>query len=246
MESGSVDALLSKLRDELRRKRITAKDLAARMSVAEPTMRRWLHGKGLMLDKLDQLCRAAGIDMRDLIAGQPDSRPGQFTYSQERALAADRALSFLFFSLLNGAEPESFQRDFKLPRARVDAYLQTLHRLGLIEYEPGKRIRMLTTRNVSWRPAGPLSKAFESTVRHYFLSVDFSAPDAAYVSDMVRVSSLGRARIHALFRAMRLEALKIAQEDQEANLNQYDWTGILMLAHPFDMSKVTDASDIKP
>lgn len=246
MESGSVDTLLSELRDELRRRRITARDLAARMGVAEPTMRRWLHGKGLMLDKLDQLCRAAGIDMRDLIAGQPDSRPGQFAYSQERALAADRALSFLFFSLLNGAEPESFQRDFKLPRARVDAYLETLHRIGLIEYEPGKRIRMLTTRNVSWRPAGPLSKAFESTVRHYFLSVDFSAPDAAYVSDMVRVSSLGRARIHALFRAMRLEAFKIAQEDQDANLNQYDWTGILMLAHPFDMGKVTDASDIKP
>lgn len=246
MESGSIEALLGELRDELRRKRITAKDLAVRMGVAEPTMRRWLHGKGLMLDKLDQLCRAVGIDMRDLIGGLPDSRPGQFTYSQERALAADRALSFLFFSLLNGAEPESFQRDFKLPRARVDAYLQTLHRIGLIEYEPGKRIRMLTTRTVAWRPAGPLSKAFESTVRHYFLSVDFSAPDAAYVSDMVRVSSLGRARIHALFRAMRLEAFKIAQEDQEANLNQYDWTGILMLAHPFDMGKVTDASDIKP
>lgn len=156
MESGSVDALLTDLRNELRRKRITAKDLAARMGVAEPTMRRWLHGKGLMLDKLDQLCRAAGIDMRDLIGGLPDARPGQFTYSQERALAADRALSFLFFSLLNGAEPESFQRDFKLPRARVDAYLLTLHRIGLIEYEPGKRIRMLTTRNVSWRPAGAL------------------------------------------------------------------------------------------
>ena len=244
MESGTVDALLLELRNELRRKRITAKDLAVRMGVAEPTMRRWLHGKGLMLDKLDQLCRAAGLDMRDLLGGVPDSRPGQFTYAQERALAADRALSFLFFSLLNGAEPDSFQRDFKLPRARVDAYLQTLHRIGLIEYEPGKRVRVLTMRNVAWRPAGPLSKAFESTVRHYFLSVDFSAPEAAYVSDMVRVSSLGRARIHALFRAMRLEVFKIAQEDKDANLNQYDWTGILMLAHPFDMNTVTGAPDL--
>ena len=45
MESGSIEALLGELRDELRRKRITAKDLAVRMGVAEPTMRRWLHGK---------------------------------------------------------------------------------------------------------------------------------------------------------------------------------------------------------
>ena len=81
-------------------------------------------------------------------------------------------------------------------------------------------------------------------MRHYFLSVDFSAPEAAYVSDMVRVSSLGRARIHALFRAMRLEVFKIAQEDKDANLNQYDWTGILMLAHPFDMNTVTGAPDL--
>jgi len=246
MQSGSVEVLLSELRNELRRKRITAKELAARMGVAEPTMRRWLHGKGLMLDKLDQLCRAAGLDMRDLVGGLPDSRQAQFTFSQERALAADRALSFLFFSLLNGADPETFQRDFKLPRARVDGYLQMLHRIGLIEYEPGQRIRPLTTRNVAWRPAGPLSKAFESTVRHFFLAVDFSAPDAAYVSDMVRVSSLGRARIHALFRAMRLEAFKIAQEDQEANLNQYDWTGILMLAHAFDMETVAAGADLRP
>lgn len=246
MDTGTADALLRELRNELRRRRITARDLAARMGVAEPTMRRWLHGKGLMLDKLEQLCRAAGLDMRDLLGATPDTRPGQFTYAQERALAADRALSFLFFSLLNGAEPDSFQRDFKLPRARVEAYLQTLHRIGLIDYEPGRRIRMLTTRNVSWRPAGPLSKAFESSVRHYFLSVDFSAPEAAYVSDMVRVSSLGRARIHALFHAMRLEIFRIAQEDKESNLNQYDWTGILMLAHPFDMKSVAGAPDLKP
>jgi transcriptional regulator with XRE-family HTH domain len=244
MQSGSVDALLAALRAELRRRRITARDLAARMNVAEPTMRRWLHGKGLLLDRLDQLCRAAGLDLRDLASGLPDNRPGQFTFAQERALAADRALSFLFFALLNGAEPESFQREFKLPRARIETYLQALHRIGLIEYEAGKRIRVLTTRNVAWRPAGPLSKAFEASVRHFFLSMDFSAPDAAYVSDMVRVSSLGRARLHALFRAMRLEAIKIAQEDQEANLSQYEWTGLLMLAHPFDMSKVTDADDL--
>lgn len=245
MQSGSVEALLAELRNELRRKRITAKELAARMEVAEPTMRRWLHGKGLMLDKLDQLCRAAGIDMRDLVGGLPDSRQSQFTYSQERALAADRALAFLFFSVLNGGDPETFQREFKLPRARVESYLQTLHRIGLIEYAPGRRVRLLTTRSVTWRPAGPLSKAFESTVRHFFLSVDFAAPDAAYVSDMVRLSALGRARIHALFRTMRAEAFKIAQEDVEANLNQYDWTGILMLVHPFDMMKVTEGSDLK-
>lgn len=243
MQPRSVDALLSELRNELRRKSITARDLAARMGVAEPTMRRWLHGKGLLLDKLDQLCRAADIDMRELVGGLPDSRQSQFTYAQERALAADRVLSFLFFALLNGAEQDSFQREFKLPRARVDAYLQTLQRIGLIEYEPGRRIRLLTTRNVAWRPAGPLSKAFESTVRHFFLSMDFSAPDAAYVSDMVRVSSLGRARLHALFRAMRLEAHKIAQEDMEANRNQCDWTGLLMLAHPFDMNTVAAGSD---
>jgi len=246
MRTGAMAMLLANLRGELKRRNLTAKELAARMCVAEPTMRRWLHGKGLLLDRLEQLCEIAGLDLGQLATAPLDQRQTQFTYAQERVLAADRAFAFLFFSILNGAQPESFQRDFKLPKARVDAYLEKLHRLGLIDISVDRRVRPLTTRSVAWSPGGPLAKAFESTVRHFFLSMDFGAKDATYIADMVSVSALGRARIHALFATMRLAIHKIAQEDQAANLHHYDWNAVLMLIRPLDMVEVGQGSDARP
>lgn len=245
MRPGAMAMLLADLRGELKRKRLTAKELAVRMCVAEPTMRRWLHGKGLMVDRLEQLCEIAGVQLGQLANAHLDQRQTHFTYAQERILAADRALAFLFFSILNGAQPESFQRDLKLPRARVDAYLEKLHRLGLIDIGSDRRVRPLTTRGVAWSPGGPLAAAFESTVRHLFLSMDFGAKDATYVADMVSVSALGRARIHALFATMRLAIHKIAQEDQTANLHQYDWHAVLMLVRPLDMAEVGQGLDAR-
>lgn len=246
MRPGAMAMLLANLRAELKRKHLTAKELAVRMSVAEPTMRRWLHGKGLMLDRLEELCEIAGVDLGQLASAQLDGRQTQFTYAQERILAADRPLAFLFFSILNGAQPESFQRDFKLPKARVDAYIEKLHRLGLIDVSADRRVRPLTTRNVAWSPGGPLAIAFESTVRHFFLAMDFGAKDATYVADMVSVSTLGRARIHALFASMRLAIHKIAQEDQAANLHHYDWNAVLMLVRPLDMVQVSQGVEPRP
>jgi len=240
---GAITMLLANLRGELKRKRLTAKVLAERMGVAEPTMRRWLHGKGLTLERLEQLCELVGVALGELAGALPDHRQTHFTHEQERVLAANRALAFLFFSILNGAQPDSFQRDFKLPKARVNAYVDKLHRLGLIDRSADRRVRPLTTRSIAWSPGGPLAKAFESTVRHFFLSMDFGAREATYAADMVNVSALGRARIHALFATMRLEIHKIAAEDQAANLHHYDWHAVLMLVHPLDLTEVSQGAE---
>jgi len=94
-KAGSAGAgfrpMLAYLREALRQRRLTAKTIAAEFGVAEPTIRRWLHGRGLTLERLDQLCTLAGIDLRDLAATLPESGATEFTLAQERLLAADRA-----------------------------------------------------------------------------------------------------------------------------------------------------------
>lgn len=238
-EYPSVSALLAELRIELRRRRLTGKAIAQAMGVAEPTVRRWLRGEGLLLERLEDLCRLAGISLRDLVNSLPEGGAPRFTLAQERVLAADHPLAFLFFAILNGGHPEEFEREFRLPPARVEAYVQRLIRLGLIDRAATGRIRPLTTRSVSWRPGGPLALAFDKRVKHYFLSLNFGSPDATYVSDMVRLSEAGRARVHAMFAALRLEVHKLADADRAAQLDQYDWSAVLMLVRPLDMTEVT-------
>jgi transcriptional regulator with XRE-family HTH domain len=233
-----ASALLAQLRGELRRQRFTANAIADRLGVAEPTIRRWLRGQGLTLERLDQLCALAGIDIRDLVAAAPDSGAARFTLAQERVLAADRGLAFLFFSILNGWQPDDFEQEFGLPPARVDAYLVRLTRLGLIDIGIHGRVRPLTARAVAWRRGGPLAVAFDRTVKHLFLTMNFGAGDAHYVADMVKLSPAGRARVHALFEALRLDIHLLAEQDRAAKLDRYDWSALFMLVRPLDMAEV--------
>jgi len=238
VDPNGLGGLLKPLREELRRRRLTAKAVGKALGAAEPTVRRWFRGEGLSLERFDDLCALAGVTIRDLVGAFPERGAARFTLAQERALAADRALAFLFFSILNEAQPELFERDFKLPHARVEAYVQRLVRLGLVEIGASGRMCALTTRSVSWRVGGPLAVAFDRTVKHFFLSMDFGSEQAAYVSDMVRLSDAGRARVHALFAALRLEIHKIADQDRAAELDRYDWSAVLMLVRPLDMAEV--------
>jgi len=237
--SAGSAALLALLKVELRRRGWTAKAIGRQLGVAEPTIWRWFRGDGLTLDRLDQLCGLAGLELRDLIAALPPRGATRFTLAQERVLASDRALAFLFFAILNGAQLADFQRELRLAERKIAAYLETLSRLGLIDIAGG-RVRPLTTRAVTWRPGGPLAAAFDATVKQYFLTMDFGAENAAYVADMVRMSGAARARVHALYSALRLEIHKLAAEDQAAKMDSYDWTAVLMLVRPLAMEAVTE------
>jgi transcriptional regulator with XRE-family HTH domain len=238
-ERPGVAAILVELRQELRRQGVRVAHLAERLGVAEPTIWRWLRGRGLTLDRLEQICTILGLDLRDLFARADEEGADRFTLAQERILAADRGLALLFFSFLNGAQRQECEREFGLGPERVDAYIERLHRLGLVDVRPGGRIRPLTSRSVRWRPGGPLAMAFDRTVKHFFLTMDFGASDARYVADMVRLSDAGRARVHALFEALGADIHVIAQQDRAARLDRYDWSAVLMLVRPLDIEEVT-------
>lgn len=228
-------SILAVLRAELRLHGVRVPALAGKLGVAEPTVWRWLRGEGLTLEALDRICAHLDLDLRDLLAKADDGAAEQFTLPQERILAADRGLALLFFALLNGADRQQCERDFGLSSDRVDHYLARLERLGLIDIKTGSRIRPLTRRTVRWRKGGPLASAFERTVKHLFLAMDFGGADARYVSDMVRISAAGRARVQALFEALRADIHMIAQQEQAARLDHYDWSAVMMFVRPVDL-----------
>jgi len=207
--------------------------------VAEPTVWRWLRGDGLTLDRLDDICGIAGLDLRDLIARGDDGLQDSFTLAQERILAADRGLALVFFAILHGAQRRDIEQDFLLPPDRLDSHLERLKRLGLIDFAGRGRIRPQTTRAVRWRQGGPLSIAFERTVKQLFLAMDFGSPDARYVSDMIPMSAAGRARVHALFETLRNDIHLIGEQDRNVPRDELAWSGVLMMVHPIDVEEMT-------
>ncbi|WP_030539868.1 helix-turn-helix transcriptional regulator [Sphingobium sp. DC-2] len=231
--------ILSELRRELKARGVRVGQLAQELEVAEPTVWRWLRGDGLTLDRLDEMCAIAGVDLRDLAARSGEEGEESFTLAQERILAADRGLALVFFAILHGAQPAEIERELGLPRSRLHAHFERLARLGLIDLAPRGRVRPKVKRPVRWRRGGPLSAAFERTVKPLFMSMDFGSADALYVSDMVVMSKAGQARVHALFEALRDDIHMIAEQEKAARLDDREWSGVLMMVRPFDMEETT-------
>lgn len=234
-----IATILSELRRELKRQGIRVNQLAEDLGVAEPTIWRWLRGDGLTLDRLDEICGIANLDLRDLVSRGEDDLQQSFTLAQERILAADRSLALVFFAILHGAQREDIEQEFRLPPNRLDIHLERLKRLGLIDLSPRGRIRPRTTRAVRWRQGGPLAIAFERTVKQFFLAMDFGSPDARYISDMVPMSAAGRARVHALFETLRNDIHLVSEQDRAVPKDELAWSGILMMVHPLNIEEMT-------
>ena len=232
-------SILAELRLELKARGLRVSRLAEELKVAEPTVWRWLRGDGLTLDRLDEICAIAELDPRDLVSRAGDDQQEIFTLAQERVLAADRGLALVFFAILHGAQRRQLEDEFGLPAERLDSHLERLERLGLIEAPRRGKIRSKMDRLVRWRRGGPLSIAFQRTVKPLFMSMDFGSPDALYVSDIVLMSETGRARVHALFEALRGDIHVIGEQEQAAQLAGRDWSGVLMMIRPFDMGEMT-------
>lgn len=238
----TTDALLATLRKAFRRQGLTAVEGARRLGVSEATAKRWLRGQGLTIDRLQDLCGLAGLDLRDLIEATEQAGAERFTLAQERVLAADRIFAFLFFSILNGWQVDDFQKDFGLPGDRIASYLERLVRLGLIAQMPDGKIKPLAKRGITWRRNGPLIRAFDAQVKPLFLNMSFGSPEARYVADVAKLSEPGREKVFAMFEDLRRTWHHIAEDERKSHAGGMEWSAMLLLVRPLDMNEVREGA----
>lgn len=238
------EMLLSALRLQLRANGWTARRLAAELAVGEATVKRWLAGKGLTLDRLDILAGLAQTSLAEL--ARQAERPGaglaqELTLAQERALSQDGFLSFLFMVILGGYDVTEMARDFDVPTRQMEAALIRLERLALIDRLPMGRVRPLVDRAIIWRKT-PMRAQFEARMKPQFLDMDFAAQDAVYASDILKLSAQGAARLAELIEKHRRDVQALAAEDRATAHLPQSWFGMLCAARPLDMTGLKQAA----
>jgi transcriptional regulator with XRE-family HTH domain len=232
------DTLLATLRQRLRATGWTARRLAAELCVGEATVKRWLTGRGLTLDRLNQLADLAGTTLAELarIAERPGAGLAQeLTLAQERALSQDGFLSFLFMVILGGYDWEEVARDFDVAPRQMEAALIRLERLALIDRLPMGRVRPLVDRAIVWRKT-PMRAQFEARMKPQFLAMDFALPDAVYASEVVKLSAQGAAMLAELIEKHRRDVQALAEQDRATTHLPKSWYGMLCAARPLDMT----------
>jgi len=239
--SGHAGLIVVALRQALKQQGWTIARLARHFKAGEATIKRWLSGHALTLERVVALAELCNLSIAELagVAERPQLHP-TLTLAQERELSKDSMLSFLFIAILGGEDWHELRDDFAVPAAEMDALLGRLDRLALIDRLPSGRVRATIDPAILWRNNSPMRAQFERLMKAQFLSMDFSAADAVYGSQIMKLSAQGAAQLAELIEQHRLDVQALAARDREVARLPRQWFGMLCA------SRVLDTQGLRP
>lgn len=170
--------LVDALKACLRARGMTYRELAARLRLSEPTVKRMFSRGTFTLERIEQILEVIDLDLQELarLAREGSPAPAELTVEQEAALAQDRQLFSTFWLLQNNWSFDEILAEFTISRAQLTAFFAQLDRLKLIRWGPQERARLLVRRDFHWRDGGPVKKTYGSQIMREFLDARFKAP----------------------------------------------------------------------
>jgi transcriptional regulator with XRE-family HTH domain len=162
--------LVDNLKRRLRADKITYRELARRLRLSEPTVKRDLSRGTFSLARLDRMCEVLGVSLGDLLQPPGDFVPlTQLSSEQEQALVTQPKLLLVTYLVVNDWKFQEIVTTFQVSENELVSLLLRLERLGIAEFRPPHRMRKLTARNFTWRKDGPVHKFFlERVVPEFF------------------------------------------------------------------------------
>ena len=158
--------LVAALKRELKTSGVTYGDLAARLGVAESTIKRNFAQGEMTLSRIDAILRVLQLDFSDLARRIAEAAPEavELTLAQEEAVVADRRLLLVAICCLSEWSREQMVAHYQLSDAECVGFLVRLDRLGIIELRAHDRYRLRVRKGFRWRPDGPVMRYFRSEV----------------------------------------------------------------------------------
>jgi len=171
-----IDSLVDQLKRSLKQQGITYAELSRRLRLSESSVKRMFSKRSFSLQRLEQICNLAGLEISDLVELMNEQREflTELTPEQEQILVADPKLLVLTYLLINGWRLREVTANFRIDEQEMDRLLIQLDRARIIELLPFNRVKLLTARNFTWRKDGPIQKLFARQVQGEFLDSTFS------------------------------------------------------------------------
>lgn len=168
---GSADILMRVIREEVRRQGLRIKDLARLLKVSEPTIKRYLAGKGVTLEVWTKMYEALGLDIRQMAerAGSIMVYQETFTEKQELAFCKIPGLYAFHSQMLMGFTVKEIIAKHKLTQKSAIFYLKNLDDIGILQWKSGLDYKMTLAGEPNWRKNGPLSQKFKESIFSEFI-----------------------------------------------------------------------------
>lgn len=217
--------LLRGIRSQLRERGITYRELASRLGVSEPTVKRDLSRGNFPLGRLDRICEALGVGVEDLLrdATGNDVLLTELGDPQECELIRDPRLLLTTYLVLNDWKFADILAAFRIDENELVSLLLRLDAIKIIDYRPPHRVRKLTARNFAWRKDGPVHRFFIERILPEFFADRFDTPSDGF-------HFMGGTLSEGSMRYMAAELARLAREfdalaRQDASLPLVSRTG---------------------
>ncbi len=230
-------ALVDALKRCLREQGITYAQVAARLKLSLPSVKRMFADKQFSLRRLDQVCELAGIEISDLVKrAQQDKEISQIALEFERELVADLKLLIVAVSALNRWTFGEILATYKLSEAELIRRLVRLDRMRLIELLPGNRIRPLISPSFQWHQGGPIQRFFEEQVQTDFFKSRFNEAGELRLFVTGMLSREANAQMQQKLQRLAQEFRHLHEEDKSLPLAQRFGTSLVLAIRPWELA----------
>lgn len=235
-ESGRI---VESLKRVLKARGITYRELARRIGLSEPSVKRVLSRATLSLGRLEQMCVAAGISVQELVrlSGEFSTEGSmQLSIEQERALAADPRMLACYHLIANGRSGREIMDELGVEESSVRRWLLRLKRIGLVELKGDLRARALARSAIAWRPDGPVRRLYESQARTEFLRSEFGGAEEALHLCMAELSEASCRVLLRKCERLAAEFRDLAELDRSIDAREKRNVGMLLAVRPWVFS----------
>ena len=220
----------------LKTRGLTYRDVAKALNLSEASIKRLFSERSFSLRRLEQICQLMDMSFSDLARLNElryEERLTVLSIEQESALADDAILLSYFYLLLNGWKKGRIAKRFDLEEPRQIRLLARLDRLGLIELQPGNRVRLLTARRIQWRRGGPVRRLYEREVKQAFLKDSFARGVAHFGFESAELAPESARLILRRLTRLTRDFDEMAEMDQNLQATEKRGYGLMVAIRPW-------------
>jgi transcriptional regulator with XRE-family HTH domain len=238
-----TNQLIAAIKKQLKSQGLTYRDLAQKLQISEPSVKRILASSRMTVDRLVQISNILGFTLEELSkeANTLQPRLNTLTEKQEKEIVSDAKLLMIAVCALNHWTMEEIVAIYNISKSECIKYLLKLDSLRIVELLPNNRIRIIVARDFDWLPFGPIRKYFKERGMQDFLGSDFSGENESmnFVHGMFTDQAF--AQIQDEMRKFRKRFADLHEESLSAPLNKRSGIGFMMALRrwePIDFKKI--------
>ena len=234
--------LIDTLKQELRKQRITYKQVAEALGLSETSVKRLFSEESFSVKRLEKVCEMLHLGISDLVHLMENNveLTAELTLEQEQELVADVRLLLVALLLLNKLQFAEIIATYEISETEGIRLLARLDRMKLIELQPGNRVKLMVSNNFEWIPGGPIQRFFESRVQLEFLNSSFNRPGESRVFASGMISQSANAEIIRKMQQLAREMTEMTRESENLPLEQRFGTSLMMAIRPWEIEVFKD------